>query len=77
VRRLNSHLQHRISLLLRRAHWFYVSHSSERGVVVRSRLSDVPAYDYSLCHQQLKRKRTDSKSHFANDNDRLIEKQIP
>jgi hypothetical protein len=74
---LNQHLQHRISLLLRRAHWFYVSHSSERSVVVRSRLSDPPAYDYFFCHQQLKRKRTDSKSHFPNDNDRLIEKQIP
>jgi hypothetical protein len=46
-------------------------------MVVRSRLSDVPAYDDSLCHQQLKRKRTDSKSHLANDNDCLIEKQIP
>ena len=77
MRRLNPHLQHRISRLLRRAHWFYVSHSSECSVVVRSRLSDVTAYDYFLCYQQLKRKRTDSKSHLANDNDRLIEKQIP
>ena len=74
---MNPHLQHRISLLLRRAHWLSVPHSSERSVVVRSRLPDVPAYDYSLCHQQLKRKRTDSKNHLANDNDRLIEKQIP
>ena len=46
-------------------------------MVVLSRLSDVPAYDHSLCHQQVKRKRTDSKSHLANDNHRLIEKQIP
>ena len=46
-------------------------------MVVRSTLSDGPAYDHSLCHQQLKRKRTGSKSHLANDNDRLIEKQIP
>jgi hypothetical protein len=46
-------------------------------MVVRSRLSDVPAYQHSLCHQQLKQKRTDSKSHLANRNDRLIEKQIP
>ena len=74
---MNPHLQHRISLLLRRAHRFYVSHSSECSVVVRSRLSDVTAYDYFLCHQQLKRKRTDSKIHTANDRDRLIEKQIP
>ena len=46
-------------------------------MVVRSKLSDVPAYDHSLCHQQLKRKRTDSKIHTANDSDRLIKKQIP
>lgn len=46
-------------------------------MVVRSRPSDVPAPDHSLCHQQLKRKRTDCKRHLANDNDRLIEKQIP
>jgi len=74
---MNPHLQPRISLVLRRAHWFSVSHSSECSMVVHSRLSDVPAYDDSLCHQQLKRKRTDSKSHIVNDNDRLIEKQIP
>jgi hypothetical protein len=37
----------------------------------------MPPYDHSLCHQQLKRKRTDSKIHAANDSDRLIEKQIP
>jgi hypothetical protein len=77
VRRMNPHLQPRISLLLRRAHWFSVSHSSERSLVVHSRLSHVPAYDHSLCHQQLQRKRTDSKTHTANDSDRLIEKQIP
>ncbi|MGA7765150.1 MAG: hypothetical protein WCA27_02885 [Candidatus Sulfotelmatobacter sp.] len=46
-------------------------------MVVRSKLSDVPAYDHSLSHQQLKRKRTDRKSHLANDNNRLIENQIP
>jgi hypothetical protein len=46
-------------------------------MVVRSRLSHVPAYDPSLCHQQLKRKRTDSKRHLANHNDRLIGIQIP
>ncbi len=74
---MNPHLQTRISLVLRRAHWFCVSHSSECTRVVRSRLSDVSAYDHSLCHQQLKRNHADSKSHFANDNDRLIEKQIP
>jgi hypothetical protein len=72
---MNLHLQPRISLVLRRAHWFFVSHSSECSMVVRSRLSD--AHDHSLCHQQLKRKRTDSKRHLANDNDRLIEIQTP
>jgi hypothetical protein len=46
-------------------------------LVVHSRLSDVPPYDHSLCRQQLKRKRTDSKTHTANDSDRFIEKQIP
>ena len=39
--------------------------------------SDVPAYNHSLYHQQLKRKHTHSKSHLANDNDHLIQIQIP
>ena len=77
MRRMNPHLQPRISLVLRRAHWFCVSYSSERSMVVRSRLSDVPPHDHSLCHQQLKRKHTDSKRHLANDNGRLIQIQIP
>ena len=46
-------------------------------MVVHSRLSDAPAHDHSLCDQQLKPKRSDSKVHTANDNDRLIQKQIP
>ena len=62
VRRMNPHLQPRISLVLRRAHWFPVSHSSERSLVLHPRLSDVPPYDHSLCHQQLKRKRTEPAS---------------
>ena len=74
---MNPHLQPRISLALRRAHWFSVSHSSECSMVVRLGLSDMPAHDHSLCHEQLKRKHTDSRRHLANDNDRLIEKQIP
>ena len=74
---MNPQFRRRISLVLRHAHWFSVSHSSERSLVAHSRLSDVPAYDHSLCHQQLKRKRTDSKTHTANDSDRLIKKQIP
>jgi len=74
---MNPHLQPRISLLLRRAHHFYVPHSSECSMAVLSRLSNVPACEHSLCHQQPKPKPTDSKSHLANYNDRLIEKQIP
>jgi hypothetical protein len=74
---MNPHLQPRILLVLRRAHWFSVSHSSECCTVVRSRLSDVPPHDHSLCHQQLKRKHTGSKRHLANDNGRLIGIQIP
>ena len=74
---MNPHLQPRISLVLRRAHWFCVSHSSECCMVVRSRLSNVQPDDHSLCHQQLKRKRTDNQRHLANDNDRLIGIQIP
>ena len=46
-------------------------------MAVLSRLSNVPACEHSLCHQQPKPKPTDSKSHLANYNDRLIEKQIP
>jgi hypothetical protein len=74
---MNPHLQPRILLVLRRAHWCFVSHSSECYMVARSMLSEVPPHDYSLCHEQLKRKRTDSKRHLANDNDRLIGIQIP
>ena len=74
---MNPPLLPRISLVLRRAHWFYVSHSSECSMVLHSKLSDVPAYNHSLYHQQLKRKHTDSKSHLANDNDRVIRIQIP
>ena len=46
-------------------------------MVVRAGLSDMPAHDHSLCHEQLKRKHIASRRHLANDNDRLIEKQIP
>jgi hypothetical protein len=74
---MNPHLQPRISLVLRRAHWFSVSDSSERSLVVHSRLCDVPPYDNSLCHQQLKRKRTESKGSLANDHNWLIHIQIP
>jgi hypothetical protein len=46
-------------------------------MVVHSKLSDMLAYNHSLDHQQPKRVHTDSKSHLANDNDRLIQIQIP
>ena len=74
---MNPHPQPRISLVLRHARWFCVSHSSERSVVVRSRLFDAPPHDHSLYHQQLKPKRTDSNVNLANDQDRLIQIQIP
>jgi hypothetical protein len=77
MRRMNPHPQPRISLVLRRAHWFCVSHSSERSMVVCSRLSDAPPYDHSLCHQQLKPRRTDSNVNLTNDQDRLIQIQTP
>ena len=77
VRRMNPHLQPRISLVLRRAHWFSVSHSSECSYGGALQTLRLPAYDHSLCDQQLKRKRTDSKRHLANDQDRLIQIQIP
>jgi len=74
---MNPPLLPRILIVLRRAHWFYVSHSSECSMVVHSKLSDMLAYNHSLYHQQLKPVHTDSKSHLANDNDRLIQIQIP
>jgi hypothetical protein len=77
VRRLNPHLQPRISLVLRRAHWFCVSHSSECSMVVRSRLSDATPDDHSLCDSLRKPNRSDSNGTLANDQDRLIQIQIP
>jgi hypothetical protein len=77
VRRMNPNLQPRISLALRHAHWFCVSHSSECGTVVRSRLSDAPPHGYSLCDPLLKPKRSDSNGALANDQGRLIQIQIP
>ena len=74
---MNRHPQPRIFLVLRRAYWFCVSHSSERSMVVCSRLSDALPLDHSLCHQQLKPKRTDSDVNLANDQDRLIQIQTP
>jgi len=74
---MNPHLQPRISLVLRRAHWFCVSRWSERSLVVRSSLSDAPPHAHSLCDPLLKPKHSDSNATLANDNDRLIQIQIP
>ena len=74
---MNPHLQPRISLVLRRAHWFCVSHLSECSLVVRFRLSDAPPHAHSLCHPLLKPKRSDRNDTLANDQDRLIQIQIP
>jgi hypothetical protein len=49
VRRMNPHLQPRISLVLRRAHWFCLSHLSECSMVVRFGLSEAPPHAHSLC----------------------------
>ena len=77
LRRMNPHLQPRISLVLRRAHWFCVSHLSECSMVVRFRLSDAPPHAHSLCDPLLKPKRSDSNGILAKDQDRLIQIQIP
>ncbi len=74
---MNPYLQPRFSLALRHAHWFCVSYSSECTIVVRSRLSDAPPHDHSLCDHQLKPKRTDSNRNLANDQNRLIHIQTP
>ena len=72
VRRLNPHLQPRISLVLRRAHWFCVSQLSECSMVLRFRLSDARPHAHSLCHPLLKPQPSDRNCKLANDQDRLI-----
>ena len=72
VHDMNPHPQPRISLVLRRAHWLCVSHSSECSMVVRSRLSDAPPRDHSRCDPLLKPKRSDCNRKLANHQDRLI-----
>jgi hypothetical protein len=69
--------QPRISLVLRRAYWFSVSHLSERSMVVRFRLSAAPTHAHSLCDPLLRPKRSDRNGKLANDQDRLIQIQIP
>jgi len=74
---MNPHLQPRISLLLRRAHWFCVSYSSECSMVVLSRLSDAQPHDHSLYDPLLKPKRSACNRKLANDQNPLIRIQIP
>jgi hypothetical protein len=74
---MNPHLQPRISLVLRRAHWFSVSHLSDCSMVGRFRLSNAPPHAHSLCDPLLKPKRSDRNGKLANHQDRLIHIQIP
>jgi hypothetical protein len=74
---MSPYLQPRIYLVLRRAHWFCVSHLSEGSMVVRSRVSEAPPHAHSLCHPRLKPKRSDRNGNFANEQNRLIPIQIP
>jgi len=46
-------------------------------MVLRSGLSDAPPHTYSLCDPLLKPKRSDCNGKLANDQDRLIQIQIP
>jgi hypothetical protein len=74
---MNPHLLPRISLVLRRAHSFCVSHLSECSMVLRFRLSDALPHDHSLCDLLVKPTRSDSNGKLAYDQDRLIPIQIP
>jgi hypothetical protein len=74
---MNPYPRPRISLVLRHAHWFFVSYLSECRMVVRFRLSDAPPHTNSLCPPLLKPKRSDRNGTLANDQDRLIQIQIP
>ena len=77
VRGMKPQPQPRISLVLRRAHWFCVSYSSACTIVLRFGLSDAPPLDHSLCDPQLKPRRTDSNGNLAHHHNRLIHIQIP
>ncbi len=46
-------------------------------MVVRSSLSNVPPHDYSLCDPLLKPKHSDRNGTLANEQDPLIQIQIP
>jgi len=77
VRSMNPHPQPRISLVLRHAHWFSVSHSPKCSIVARSRLSDAAPHAHSPGDHQLKPKCTASNGNLANDQNRLIHIQTP
>ena len=74
---MNPHPQPRISLVLRRAHWVCVAHLSECSMVVPFRLSDPPPDAHSFCDPLLKPRRSDRNGKLANDQDRLIQIQLP
>jgi hypothetical protein len=74
---MNPHSQSRISLLLRRARWFCLSHFSGRSMVLPFTLSHAPRHAPSLSDPVLKPKRPDRNGKHANDQDRLIQIQIP
>jgi hypothetical protein len=46
-------------------------------MVMRFNLSDAPLHDHSFCHPLLKSKRAHRSGKLANDQDRLIQIQIP
>ena len=77
MRPMNPQPQRRISLVHRHTHWFSVSHLSECSMVPRSRLPDAPPHTHSLCDPLLKTKRSDRNGKLANDQDQLIQIQIP
>ena len=74
---MNPQLQRRITLVHRHAHWFSVSHLPECSMMLRSRFPDTPPHAHSLCDRLLKPKRSDRNDTLANDQNRLIEIQIP
>jgi hypothetical protein len=74
---MNPHPQPRISLVLRHAHCFCVSYSSEGSIVVPFTLSDAPPHNHSPCDHQLKPKATHSNRNLANAQGRLIHIQTP
>jgi hypothetical protein len=77
VRSMSPHLRPRISLVLRHAHWFFVSHllRMQYGCALQTLRRAAP--HHSLCDHQRRPKCTDSGGNFANDQYWLIHIQIP